>query len=449
MSGWSRLVLVAPLLAACAGAPIYPPRPVSLRGALPVDPAPSKVVVHLSVTAAGLASELERVLPKDGKGVVKILGGERPYGWTRGPLTVRAEGDRVSVSAELLAELALPVIGVQRFPLALVARALPMVTSDYLVRLGDASVSVTSTDVRLRAAQDVGGALDSLRAQIGKTIDNYSFDLKPLVTEAWSRIARPIALPSSVMGGADGCARLRVTAIEMGPLLLAGGMEEDVAFTVEPSVTLPCAMPVNALADRLPPLAHVASLPTGAFTVTVPIAARYDELTRALSLAFTDGKLYFSRQFPKLYLDQPEVYAAGDQMVLALRLAGSVEAGLHLDLGGNIYFVGHPQVVDGELRVPDLTPTIETSSFLLRVKLAMDGDKIRDQAKEALKLDLASRFAPVRARLSTELGFAEGAACLRSDVARIEVTGIHTHPEYLRVHLAATAQASVDLPCPR
>ena len=55
-----------------------------------------------------------------------------------------------------------------------------------------------------------------------------------------------------------------------------------------------------------------------AVTVGIPIAARYDELAKAMGLAFTDGKLFFSKEMPELYLDQPEVYAAKDQLVLKI-----------------------------------------------------------------------------------------------------------------------------------
>src|SRR4051812_38544464 len=40
-----------------------------------------------------------------------------------------------------------------------------------------------------------------------------------------------------------------------------------------------------------PPISNVASVQSGPFTVTIPIAARYEELTKAMTMAFTDGKL--------------------------------------------------------------------------------------------------------------------------------------------------------------
>jgi hypothetical protein len=54
----------------------------------------------------------------------------------------------------------------------------------------------------------------------------------------------------------------------------------------------------------------------------------------------------------------------------------------------------------------------------------------------------------VREKLSSDLSFASGVGCLRADVSRMEVTGVHAHPSYLRVYVAITGQASVYLPCP-
>jgi hypothetical protein len=169
-----------------------------------------------------------------------------------------------------------------------------------------------------------------------------------------------------------------------------------------------------------------------------------------MSLAFTDGKLFFSQEYPELYLSQPEVYASSaDQLVLKLRLSGPVRRFLftaHLD--GDLYFAGHPTVVDNELRVPDLEPTVDTSNFLLALKASVDAAGIRDQARQALKLDLGERLRAVRQRLSSDFELGGDLGCLRADVAKIEVAGVYPHSSYLRVYVTVTAQAGAFLPCP-
>lgn len=434
-------------LGGCAAGPLYPPRPPAVPGPPIADPSPAKVVFHTTISGMGLQKLLETAVPMTGQGTVPLLGGDRPYGWQRGPFQLRLDGRKLDVRGTVQATLTLPLLGTQSFPLNLRIVAEPVVSSDYRARLQGASVEVTSDDVRLRAAQGVAGALDRIRDQILGQLEGFAYDLKPLLTEAYQRIARPVPLP---LGDAQGCALLRVSGLEAAPTVLADGVEKDWAVIVAPSVTLPCAVPMDAPPPPLPPLANVSALPTGPFAVTVPIAARYEELARAMTLAFTNGKLYFSKDMPELYLTDPEVFATSDKLVLKLRLAGPVnKGGIHVKLDGNIYFAGHPAVVDNELRVPDLEPTIETSSFLLRLKAAFDGDSIRSQAREALRLDLGSRFQAVKSKMSTDLGFAAGLGCVRADVARIEVTGVYPHASYLRVYVTMTAQAGVYLPCPR
>jgi hypothetical protein len=168
-----------------------------------------------------------------------------------------------------------------------------------------------------------------------------------------------------------------------------------------------------------------------------------------MSLAFTDGKLYFSKDFPQLYLSTPEVYSSKDQVVVKLHLHGPIKKGsIKATLDGDLYMIGTPTIVDNELRVPDLEPTIETRDFLLKLAAAIEGASIRDAARSALRLDIADRLKSVRDKLSSDLAFGDGQGCLKADVSKIAVTGVHAHASYLRVYVSVTAQAGVYLPCP-
>src|SRR5262245_7047179 len=165
-------------------------------------------------------------------------------------------------------------------------------------------------------------------------------DVRPLLVSSFARIAKPIELP---VGDQLACVELKIVALEAGPTVLADGVEKDLGLVVLPSVTLPCT-PVASLAPppaqaadagvpdagesvatvppeaqgadggtppgdagtqvvhlKLPLLQNVASLPTGPFTVVVPVAARYEELSAAIDSAIK-GKLFFSDSHPDLYL---------------------------------------------------------------------------------------------------------------------------------------------------
>ncbi|HEX8952805.1 MAG TPA: DUF4403 family protein, partial [Polyangia bacterium] len=302
--------------AGCAGGTqaVYPPRPPAVPGLAVADPAPSRVVVHATVTSTALKQSLDAQIPKSGSGVFHAVGSDHRYLWSRKPVDVAFASGRIIVRAHV--EATVEALGTTMdVPLDLEIAAEPVISSDYRARLQAPTVNVTSNDRTLRIAQWLGGALDAIREQIDQQVRTFSYDLRPTIAEAHARIARPIDLP---LGDARGCAMLTVLGIEAGPTVLADGIEKDLAVVVAPSVTLPCTYPDHEA--PLPPLANVATLPTGPFTVSIPVAARYEELQKAMVLAFTDGKLYFSKEFPKLYMEKPEVYASKDQLVLKLHI---------------------------------------------------------------------------------------------------------------------------------
>jgi hypothetical protein len=372
------------------------------------------------------------------------MGRDRKFSWRRDPVTLRFDRGRIGVDVHLVATLDMPVSRVE-LPFDFRILAEPVVTASYATRLQSTEVTVSSTDTRLKIANLAAGALDKIQKSVEKELADFSYDLKPMLLRIYERVDQPLVLP---LADASGCAELRVLGVEAGPTILADGVEKDLALVIAPSVTLPCPSPREGSAV-LPPLANVATLQGGPFTVTVPIAARYEELAKAMSLAFTDGKLFFSKEYPGLYMETPEVYAAKDQLVLKLHVTGPIHKfGFDTTINGDIFFAGHPVVEDNELRVPDLEPTIETKSLLLKLKASLDGDSIRDDARAALRLDLGQRLKAVRDKLSTELEFGDGQGCLKADAGKIEVTGVHAHGSYLRLYVAMTGRAAVYMPCP-
>jgi hypothetical protein len=440
------LLLAASLASGCVGGAltaVYPSRPPATPGEPIADPAPSRIVLHTTITGPALTAALEEALPKTGEGMFAFVGGDRKYTYTRSPATVRFGQGRVTIEMHVDANLDMPVSSLD-VGLDFQIAAEPVVNSTYVAKLQSAEVKVTSSDRVVKLADAAADVLEKLKKGVEGKLADFSYDLTPMIAPAYERVARPLDLP---LGEAHGCARFKLLGVEAGPTVLADGIEKDLAFVIAPQVTLPCG-PEEEL-PPLPPLANVASLPTGPFTVTVPVAASYEELAKAMALTFTDGKLFFSKTYPELYMEKPEVYAAKDQLVLKLHIAGPVKAkGIEATLDGDLYLSGHPAVIDNELRVPDLEPTIETSSFLLGMKAALDGASIRDQARAALRLDIGERLKAAKDKLSTDLSFGEGRGCLRAQTHKIEVTGVHVHASYLRVYVDATGSASVYMPCP-
>jgi hypothetical protein len=438
------VALASTLAAGCTGfGAVYPSRPAETPGEAIADPTPAKLVMHLTVTSAGLKSAIEDNLPQTGEGTFPLLGKDRKFTWKRSPVALRFMQGRIGLDLHVDANADLPISSLD-IGLDFKILAEPVVTSEYQAKLQSLDVTVTSNDRTIKLADTVGDVLKKMKTEIEGKLNAFSFDLKPMIAPAYERVSKPIDLP---LGEAHGCAMLKVLGVEAGPTVLADGFEKDIALVIAPSITIPCA--AGDAATGLPPLANVASLPSGPFTVSLPIAARYDELAKAMTLAFTDGKLFFAKDFPGLYMEKPEVYAAKDQLVLKLHIAGPIDKyGINTTLNGDIFMSGHPVVEDNELRVPDLEPTIETSNFLLGLKAALDGNTIRDQARAALHLDIGERLKAVKDKLSSDLAFGNGQGCLKAQANKIEVSGVHVHSAYLRVYVGITGSASVYMPCP-
>jgi hypothetical protein len=441
-----RAALALAMLTACGtrfGA-VYPPRPPESAGAPLADPSPARIVAHLDVTSRALDRALDESIPKAGDGTFRVLGLERKYRWEREPLAIGFSQGRIVIDTRVVAHVDLPLTTVD-VPIDLRAFAEPIVSTEYAVRIQSAEVKAAAGDRKVKVADSVTGVLDLVAKEIETRVRDFRYDLRPLVAEAYARVRAPFEFP---LGDAKGCAELRVLGVEAGPTILADGIEKDLALIVAPQVTLPCSASAEE-PSALPPLANVATLVPGPFVVSVPIAARYDELSKAMGMTFTDGKYFFSSEYPGLYLAEPQVYASDDKLVLELRIRGPVQKlGLEEDLDGKLFLSGRPVLSDNELTVPDLEPTIETRSFLLKLKAMTDGDRIRDDARRALRLDLSERFTKIREQLASSLTFGDPKACFRGAVDKIEVTGIHPHGTYLRVTVGVTGRARLDMPCP-
>jgi hypothetical protein len=424
--------------------PVYPSRPEPAAGAVIADPPPSRIVTHVAVTSAALKDAVEDAVPKTGDGTVPLLGGERRYTWEREAFALEFADGRLVLTTKVHAILSLPLKELQ-VPLDVRVQAEPVVSTEYTVHLQSVDVKVTSPDARLGLADKVVGVYEKIEAPIADKLKGFAYDLRPLLGEAYARVAKPMEL---LVGDAKACAELKVLGVEAGPTVLADGIEKDVALVVAPSITMPCPDAYTGAEVALPPMSNVSVVQPGPFTVTVPIAAKYDELTRAMSAAFTDGKLFFSPEYPGVFLEKPEIYESQGSLVLRLHIAGPVHAaGIDTVLDGDLYLTGHPAVVDNELTLPDLEPTIESRNFLLSLKAIRDGDLIRDQARMALRLDIGARLHDATDKLGKELTFGSDKACFHGDVDRVEVTGVHPHAAYLRVYVAVTARTRAMVPC--
>lgn len=465
-------LLAALSLLSCAGPRIesqtlQPPPPASHGGRPVSDPPPSRIVIHATIFREALIKKMAESLPRSGEGEAQLFAGQTiRYTWQREPVTLKFDRGRVVVGVTVNGRF--NMLGEREMPITLTLAGEPVMTADFKALL-------QSNDVQVVAAgpvEAVNRALEAkLRALITQMLEDFRFDVRPLVASVFSRLAKPLELP---VGDQLACAELKITSLEAAPTLLADGLEKDLGIVVMPSVTLPCT-PVASLVTpqdtdggtpltdggppgaeggtavaqpvEMPLLQNVSTLPSGPFKVVIPVAARYEELSKALADSMK-GRLHFSTSHPELYMENPHVYPSDDTVVIRMNLGGKARVGGYaVPVGGELYFAGHPRVIDNQLSVPDLEITPGTASELVKLKFALDYQSIRDQARDALRVDISERLAAVRDKMSTELSFSEGLGCVRGQVLRTEVTGIYPHPSFLRIYVETDVQVGLYLPC--
>jgi hypothetical protein len=476
--------LLAALFASCATpstlsspapatkrASLYPTRPQGVSSPPLADPPLSRPTMHLTLTRAGLEALLDALVPAKDGGDYALLGA-RAWGWERGPFALAFDDARKAMTAttSVTATVELPGTTLS-IPLSVKADVQPVLTSEHRLALQAVTVKVTSADRRLRLADATAGVIAHVEKTLTEKLTTMSVDLRPTLSSLYDTLGTPLFLPLSP---AQACFALDVRALEAGPTVLADGFEKELALTVAPSLTMPCTMrdasnagavvvvdeamvAAGTLPARapLPPLKNASGVEGGPFTLTIPVAAGYDELQKAMTLAFPDGKLAFSSSQPGLFITEPEVYAADGDVVVRVRLGGfAMASGVQIDVDGDLYLAGRPMVRDNFLEFPDLAPTVATEQALLKAALALKEDELTAAVKKALRLDLSQRLQAVRAKLegalTKETVLVDGVAplCTSVEIGRIAVSDVHVHDPYLRATVTTTALFSASLPCP-
>lgn len=422
--------------------------------------------MHLTVTREGLEALLDAMVPTGDAGSYALLG-DRAWSWQRAPFALAFDDARKSMTATTDVTATVDVPGTQMVAtLQVVADVQPVLTANHALVLQAVNVKVTSNDRRLKVADFSAGLIGHVEKTLKDKLTTMKVDLRPSFVSLHEKLAAPLFLP---LTPASACFTLDVRAIEASPSIMADGLEKQLALTVAPSLTMPCTVkdakgaliaidegtPTPRALPPLPQLANASSIEGGPFNLTIPVAAGYDELQKAMTLAFPDGKLFFSTEQPHLYLTDPEVFSAAGDVVVRVRIGGSVEkAGIGIDLDGDIYLAGRPTVRDNFLEFPDLSPTVETDQALLKAALAFKQEELVSAVKKALRLDLSARLATVKQKLVDSLtmqkSLVDGVAplCTRVEIGRIAVSDIAVHDPYLRATITATALLQASLPCP-
>jgi hypothetical protein len=460
-------LLVTCVALACATADAPPPTDVSPAPPAPstspplTDPPLQRANLHLSLSGEGIGKVLDALVPKQGEGAYALLGA-RQYRWSREPFVVRFDdaGKAIVLNVAVSADVDIPGTTLEALPLQLSVRAQPVISAQHQLQLQAVKVTATTTDGRVKVAS-WAGLIDHVEEMLAKQLEATAIDLSGPLKKMHAALQAPMYLP---LDQASACFQLDVRGLEAGPMVMAGGLERDVALIIAPGITMPCtsARPdasvaqvqqANQTPSSLPPLFNVASMPSGPFALSVPIAAGYPEMRRALQAAFPQGRLYFSTEHPRVYLTDPDVFARGGAVVVKVKLAGFVEQGVSIPLQGELFLSGTPQLRDNFLEIPDLAPTVETSQALLGLAFALQQDKLTSAVRSALKLDIGERLSATKQKLIDALAgtheLAAGAPplCIHAELGRMSLRDLQAHDAYLRFYADTTAYLSAELPC--
>ncbi len=487
---------------------LQPPPPAPNGGRPVSDPPPSRIVIHATIFREALTKKMAESLPRSGEGDAQLFAGQTlHYTWQREPVTLKFDRGRVVAGVKVNGRF--NMMGEREMPIAITIAGEPVMTADFKALLQSTEVQVVASgpveavnrSIEAKLRELIGHTLDTFRfdvrplvatafARLARPIeipvgdqfacaelkitnleaaptvlaDGMEKDLgivvMPSVTLPCTPVASLVASPQDTDGGtptsdaghhlanadagASDAGTTHVASYTPGPTHVAsgtdGGTPGDGGTGVDAGTTL-------ATHVEMPLLQNVSTLPSGPFKVVIPVAARYEELSKALE-ASMKGRLYFSESNPELYMENPQVYPSDDTVVIRMNLGGKAKVGDYsVGVGGELFFAGHPHVMDNQLSVPDLEITPGTASELVKLKFALDYRSIRDQARQALRVDVSERLAAVKDKLSTEMSFSEDMGCVRGQVLRTEVTGVYPHPTFLRIYVQVDAQLGLYLPC--
>lgn len=444
---------------------LYPARPAAAPSAPIADPPLSRPTMHLTLSREGLQALLDALVPASDTGTYALLGA-RTWKWQRSPFALAFDDARKAMTAttDVTATVELPGTSMI-VTLKVVADVQPVLTAAHALVLQAVSVKVTSDDRRLKVADFAAGLMAHVETTLREKLTSLRVDLRPSFASLHEKLGAPLFLP---LEPASACFTLDLRAIEAGPSILADGLEKQIALTIAPSLTMPCTVrdgagglvtiDVDNTTPRalppLPPLANASGVEGGPFKLTIPVAAGYDELQKAMTLAFPDGKLFISTEQPNLYITNPEVFSSAGDVVVRVQLGGFVKkAGLEIDVDGDLYLAGRPTVRDNFLEFPDLKPTVETDQALLKAALALKEQELVGAVKKALRLDLSARLMSVKQKLVDSLTMrtvlVEGVSpmCTQVEIGRISIDEINVHDPYLRATVNATALLAAMVPC--
>ncbi len=472
------IVVAAVILVPILGPPLLPGRidvqPPALQSSpLSLEAYESSLLVPVSITASRLAEALDDLLDRSFSGSPPInIGGnvhrERlSYTINRGAIVVRADGDRVQITAPLsgraTASAELCPFG-RRFACSSVSESADLaatarvtlanmrVDPDWVVSADtDVNITVTRAEVRLvgnlvpvsfrgELQDEIDDSLPGLIDGLGRLLDEI--DLVSLLEEPWRSMHRTVPLTP------DGNAWL---AIQPRSLAISSLTASDDVLTAP--VVLSATVAVNfgsrpAVVQRPLRRGAITENADPVFRLRVPVVVALNELVSALNDCCSPvsvslpggGSVTFSN--PTLTEHQGGLLLGGEFAMSATSAWWTPR--------GTVHVLGTPVLEGNTLRLDDLKFTVESSSVLTGVLTEAAHPAILDQLRDGLRMDMTEYYTEAAVAIDATIAELDVASRVDLDieVGEVELVRVDAGDGMLAVVAEVTGVATIDIVAP-
>jgi Domain of unknown function (DUF4403) len=264
-----------------------------------------------------------------------------------------------------------------------------------------------------------------------KEIDSKvaGYDFRSVVQDFWNELDSPIQLADQAW------LLINPKSVQVSPINGTGAQ-------VDVSVGL-VGRPVVAYGSKPPspsdPLPNFQSAtPGNSFHIAVEGTIPFDAASKALTKSIVGRRYTYAGHYETI--DGASVYGTGDQVVLQLKLGGSLK--------GTIYLIGTPtfDAAKNQFSVPDLDYTVETQNAFVKLADWMNHPGFRDSLRAACVWDAGNQVSGAQALIKQGLNRQVGPhVTLSCDKLTLRPIGVYLTATEFRLRAALDGSVSVSL----
>lgn len=213
-----------------------------------------------------------------------------------------------------------------------------------------------------------------------------AIDLRTKVGEAWTRLQSPIQLADQIW------LLIKPSKACVSPITGTGStLTGAVGLIAVPAIVYGAQPAAGNL-----PLPNLAVTPPGAgFHVAIEGTIPFEDATKTLAKALVGRRYTYGGHYEQI--DDAALYGTGDQLVLQLKLSGTLK--------GTIYLTGKPSfdTVRETFSIPDLDYSVDTKNIFVKLADWMDHEGFRNSLKAVCHWDAGDQIARAQTFLKNAL----------------------------------------------